>query len=437
MLGFILVAVAFVVLVRMPATATGRFVLRPESGAEPMNAPWDAVVAQIRVRLGSRVEEGDVLIVLRAEGLRQLAAERAQLRAELSSEEEYLAALSRADGVPVGPDEPAELRARIEALSAELGAELELQGELERRHLARERAARGQLASRRREVSDRRAHVATLDSLVETYQAALAEGVASRRELLQQRAEVESARVDLEAAVGESAAAESALAALEGDRAVEVRERELAARRLSGELGEARAALSERVLELEASIAAGRQRLDSLDAALAAATGDRLEIRAPYAGSVVALEAEQEGVAVARGEVLCELARGDSPLLARLSLPESEAARVQEGQRVRLLLDAYPHTRHGVKVATLDWVSAAAHEGELIALARLEDEVIRVDGRPVRLRAGLEGEARVRTGSRSLLEYVLEPLRQIRESVAPDDRGSSRAAAGEPDDRRP
>jgi hypothetical protein len=74
-----------------------------------------------------------------------------------------------------------------------------------------------------------------------------------------------------------------------------------------------------------------------------------------------------------------------------------------------------------VKKGVLTWVSPTAAAGELIAIADLADAMVRVDGREVPLRAGLEGEARVRTGSRSLLEYVLEPLKQVRENVGAGD----------------
>lgn len=416
-LGFFLVAAVFIVLVKLPATATGRFVLRPAAGADPVQAPWDGVVERVAAPLGSVVAEGDLLFVLRAQALRELAAERASLQEELQADAARLATLRGEAATVVRVP----LLSRLERLERQLELEVELARERTRRHEARLASARAALDSRRRSVRDWAARVGTLEDLMATMQAARDEGVASGRELLEERAGLESARADLEDARRERDAAASALELLERERAVELSGAELELARLRGEREEALGELRELRVTLAARVAAGGQRLSSLERALRDAKGDRIEVRAPWAGSVVALGVERAGRTVARGDLLCELAPLEGELVARVLLPEAEAARVREGQEVRLLLDAYPHARHGVKTGRLTWVSPAAAEGRLSATAELDRPGIRVDGERVPLRAGLEGEARVRTGSRSLLEYVLEPLRQARENLAPQD----------------
>ena len=415
-LGFFLVAAAFIVLVKLPATATGRFVLKPAAGADPVKAPWDGEIDEVAVSLGSVVERGDLLFALRADALRELAAERARLREELQDDAERLASL-RGEGenqvrVP--------LLSRIDRLRRQLELERGLSVERARRHEARQASLRAELESRRRETRQLAARAETLDDLMATMQAARDEGVASGRELLEERAGLESARADLEDARRERGGAESALSLLESERAVELSAEELELARLEGELEEALGELRELRVELSARVAGGEQRLASLERTLSTTVGDRLEVRAPWAGSVVALGVERAGGTVARGDLLCELAPLGGALVARVTLPETEAARVSEGQEVRLLFDAYPYARHGVKTGRLTWVSPTAAGGELIATAELLEAGLRVEGRPVVLRAGLEGEARVRTGRHSLLEYVLEPLREARENLAPE-----------------
>jgi len=416
-LGFFLVAAVFIALVKLPATVTGRFVLRPAGGVDPVSAPWDGVVEEVRVSLGSVVEKDAVLFVLRAEDLRRLAAERAELREQLRGHRERLAALR--GEAPAGVA-PAEFRARVSRLESELELNRELAAEQQLSFRVRIEAAQSESRRRSREAGQRRARTKTLEELLDTMVAARDEGVASSRDVLVQRASLESARADLEDALRERETAQSTILALESEREVELRQHALVLTRTGGELDEARGALRDKDVELAALVSSGEERLASLDHALVPVVGDRLEVRAPWAGSVVALGVERSGSVVARGALLCELTRSGAPLVARATLPETAAARVSEGQAVRLLLDGYPHARHGVKKGRLSWVSPMAQAGELTAIAELEDNFVRVEGADVPLRAGLEGEIRVRTGSRSLLEYVLEPLRQVRENIAPE-----------------
>jgi multidrug resistance efflux pump len=299
-LGFFLVAAVFVVLVKLPATASGRFVLRPAGGVDPVNAPWDGVVEEARVSLGSVVEEGAVLFVLRAEDLRRLAAERSELREELRGHRERLAALRGEAQADVAPGE---LRARVSRLEQELDLNAELATEQEQHFLVRFDAAQAELRRRAREARQRSARSNTLAELQDTMETARGEGVASSREVLESRASLESARADQQEALRERESAESAILALESGREVELRERQLAVTRLAGELDEARGALRDKEVELAALVSSGEERLASLDHALASVEGDRLQVRAPWDGSVVALGVERAGRIVARGEL--------------------------------------------------------------------------------------------------------------------------------------
>jgi multidrug efflux pump subunit AcrA (membrane-fusion protein) len=70
---------------------------------------------------------------------------------------------------------------------------------------------------------------------------------------------------------------------------------------------------------------------------------------------------------------------------------------------------------------TLSWISQSAvssRDGQqFIALATLDSSTIDVGGQSKPLRVGMRGEARIVVGNRTLIEYVLEPLRQLRENM--------------------
>jgi len=146
--------------------------------------------------------------------------------------------------------------------------------------------------------------------------------------------------------------------------------------------------------------------------------GSSATIAAPCAGVVTSLKA-RPGKTFSTGDELCELARLDGRLLARLSLPEAAVPLLKAGQRVQFFFAAFPYQRFGTGGGHLTFVSAApTGTGEaqgFTAEASVEHPAFMVEGRPVPLRLGMRGEARVVLGERTLIEHAFEPLRQLRE----------------------
>lgn len=109
-------------------------------------------------------------------------------------------------------------------------------------------------------------------------------------------------------------------------------------------------------------------------------------------------------------------------LQAELRVPESGLAELKPGLGVKLLYDAFPYQRYGVRAGTVRWVGpagvAAGNGGAFRALVDLADTTVRVRGEPRPLMAGMGGEARVVVGRRSLMSYAFEPVRELRESFA-------------------
>ena len=92
----------------------------------------------------------------------------------------------------------------------------------------------------------------------------------------------------------------------------------------------------------------------------------------------------------------------------------------QPGQEVELKVDAFPYQRYGIVNATLDWVSPSAvtsPQGQhFVGLASL-NKTDQTKRRPLALRVGMTGEARIVTGQRTMIEYAFEPIRQLRENM--------------------
>ncbi len=148
---------------------------------------------------------------------------------------------------------------------------------------------------------------------------------------------------------------------------------------------------------------------------LAGAVGDTRSILAPYDAVVLSVAQTGAGAVVDLGAVLCQLARLDAAGQPRLTLAEAALPRLRTGQPVRLFLSAYPYQRYGTQTAQLDWVSPSGvvneQQAQFFALASLTSPT----NPALPLRIGMSGEARILVGRRKMIDYVLEPVRALRE----------------------
>jgi membrane fusion protein len=125
-------------------------------------------------------------------------------------------------------------------------------------------------------------------------------------------------------------------------------------------------------------------------------------------------------------------AGGDRGLQAKLIVPESGLALIEPGQSVKLLYDAFPYQRYGVRYGTVRSATPASlpvgDGASFVVLADLIEQVVPVNGQAKPVLRGMRGTARIVVGSRSLLGYAFEPLRSLRETVAqPPDAGAPSA----------
>jgi multidrug efflux pump subunit AcrA (membrane-fusion protein) len=156
--------------------------------------------------------------------------------------------------------------------------------------------------------------------------------------------------------------------------------------------------------------------------------GNATVVEAPCAGTIVHLHVRSAGAVVHQGDRLAEMLCDGVALQAELTLQERGVALVRPGQSVKLLYNAFPFERYGVRAGTLRWLSPSSSGDDRGSVFRgLVD--IGADGlggpdadRPIR--PGMTGQARVIVGRRSLASYALEPLRQLGASVARGPRGS-------------
>ncbi len=373
----LLFAIAFAVslLLRLPETVSSPFVLVPIRGTDAVRTLRSGMVAEIRVSEGQPVERGATVFVIRSQEVGDRFSELETVENQLNNGVESLSnARSRNESRRRTDQEEGR---RLQAHLATLERMLALKKE--QLSVAKEQLRRSKM------LVDQ-----GLGSWMENSNYELKENQTAV-ELQQMATDQRDTRASIEKLRDESEA-----------REVEFRE-------LARSLREADEKSKIRIKALTGDPAGGR--------------GNSLSVAAPCSGTVLRLQARRSGAVVREGDVLCEVACSGERLQAELTVPQSGLALIRQGQPVKLLYSAFPYQRYGVRHGTVRWTSPAGvivnETPSFRVFVDLSDVVVRVNGQPRPLMAGMGGTARVIVGSRSLISYAFEPLRQLRENLAP------------------
>jgi len=169
-----------------------------------------------------------------------------------------------------------------------------------------------------------------------------------------------------------------------------------------------------RALEQERQMA--DVRLQSMRGQLNGDGGD-LVITSPCAGTVLRMMVSTTGAVVQAGDALGEVACAGQRLQVEMTLDQQAVARVRVGQGAKLLYDAFPYQRFGVRFGNVRWVGPATvgptrdalnpgNPQAFRALIDPTDTTINVRGEPRPLLVGMRGRVRVVTGQRTLISFA-------------------------------
>jgi HlyD family secretion protein len=163
-----------------------------------------------------------------------------------------------------------------------------------------------------------------------------------------------------------------------------------------------------------------------------------LELRAPQAGVVKDLATTTLGAVVQPGGVLLTLVPQNEPLRAEVYVRNEDVGFVREGQSVRLKVAAYPFTKYGLLEGTVRTLAAdasvlngqnasrtrdpnlAAREESSVfkAIVELHAQQLRTNDLHLPIMAGMIVQAEINEGSRTVLEYLLSPVRRVANEAA-------------------
>ena len=393
------------------AVAQGKIVPR---GQSKIIQPFDrGTVAAIHVREGQQVSAGDILVSLDAtshEADQRRAAE--QLRSARQSWLEELAFkrfLEAPDGAVRVTEWVADAAATV-AAALDPDAAARHQQSLGARiaeYRARLQALRNELATRRAQQAQAEAMARKyrlLQPIVQERQTSIATLYERRLAARDQYLQVEQQRIEL----GQNLAAEAA----------RVRE-------LGGEVERAQALLEAtrqqarhdnltRLSQAEGDSRAAEQQLRK------ARLSERQQtLLAPIDGTVAGLAVHTIGGIVTPAQTLMTIVPRHEPLLIEAYLPNRDVGFVWSGQHAAIKVDAFNFTRYGTLPGILESVSEDSIQdaaGALVYPLRVRplSERLRVDGRWVKLSAGMAVTVEIRTGSRRVIDYFLSPLARMR-----------------------
>ena len=176
---------------------------------------------------------------------------------------------------------------------------------------------------------------------------------------------------------------------------------------------------SERISQLSLSLADRERERTEI-----AARGSQV-VRAPIAGRITALQVSPGQIVDASRPLLTIVPEG-AQLKAELLVPSRAIGFVQPGQRVRLMIEAFPYQRFGTLEGIVETVSQAVlSPSEIVGIAppkeptyrvgvRLRQQAIQAYGRPVSLQPDMALQADIVLEERSLLAWLLEPILSLR-----------------------
>lgn len=394
------------------AVASGKII--PSSKVKTIQPLEIGSVRAIHVRNGQHVDEGQILVEL---DHTLATADESQARQSLLAsrviEARNAAVLAYLDGNQarfVAPEGTPAATAAIEQQFVSTSiAEYEAQIGSLRQQIGQRQA---ELTSAQAEINKLQQTLPLVDQQLEARRELTRQGNFARLKLL----EYEQLRIEhlqnIEVQQANAVRARAAIASLEADIA---RMRETFGKAAVTELVQARD---------KANLAADELRK-------ATRRRELLQLRAPTAGTVQQLVISTLGGVVQPAQPLMVIVPDGAEIEVEAQVLNRDIGFVQEGQPVRVKLEAFPFTEHGLIPGVVESISRDAidlsqqggpqrdEKGRPVqpglvysARIRLLENSIRVRGRTQELGPGLSVQAEIKTGERRIIQYLLSPITQ-------------------------
>ena len=363
----------------------------PSSQAQLVQAAEPSVVAEILVRSGERVTQGQLLVRLDDT---MADSELGQLRAE---NERLAARADRLSGEASGS-----------TLGCEEGTVCAEERRLQQARMAtarsREAAMSAAVEQRRRDLREAEATIATLEQSMRLAQEEVsmleplaARGIVPQTELLSAQRELVDVRGRLSAARQASARASASISEAQA---------ELQATRLDFR----QQALDERS-EVSTRIAVNQESIRGAEA-----RRNRNELRAPADGVVNNVQVTTVGGVVNAGEVIMQVIPVGDRLLVEARVSPRDIGFVSVGDRANVKVTAYDFATYGglrgrvIEVSADSIYDEVERQAYYRVLVETDTSFVQSRGRRYPIVPGMVTDVEIITGSKSILSYLLKPI---------------------------
>ena len=383
-------------------TAVGIGRVIPSSQVQVVENLEPGVVREILVAEGGRVDEGQLLVRLDETSTSSRLGELRQKQIAFTAEYDRLEAQAALrSNIKLSPDLSEDVLQVYRDQQAVLDIELKKLGE--------------QLRIRKQQLEQKRQTLGEADANLRKQQSGLE--LAGRELELTEKLFKRKAVPELEYLRIQRVAEE-----LKGD--IEVLQFSIL--RLRAELSEAEAlvlaeesAFTAKALERKSRVAAELSVVaESLRAAEEAVR--RTELRAPVSGVINQLNVATLGEVVQSGSTIAEIVPADDKLLIETRIRPQDIAFVRPGLKAKIRLSAYDYTRFGTLEGIVERIGADTITDEnqetfyRVIVATDEDAEIPEE---IEIIPGMIATVDVETGHRTILEYLLKPVKEIADTA--------------------
>jgi adhesin transport system membrane fusion protein len=152
---------------------------------------------------------------------------------------------------------------------------------------------------------------------------------------------------------------------------------------------------------------------------------DRTVIRAPLRGTVKNVRVTTIGGVIQPGQDIMEIVPLEDQLLVEARIPPSEVAFLRPGLAAKVKLTAYDYTSYGGLDGRVEFISAdtlrderkQGEENYYRVLVRTDKSVLVAGGKSLPIIPGMTATVEIRTGEKSVLDYLLKPVLRSREAL--------------------
>lgn len=379
-------------------------IIKVDSSRKQIQHLEGGIVREILIRDGDRVSQGEILLRLdKTRASASLAILRDGYDAATAQEARLLA---ERDG-PATIDFPAHLI--IRANDPKVSGILESQRVLWE---ARRGSLEGEIEILQKQVAELHEDIAGFRAQIDAKQRQLSflnDELGSLR-VLQKKGLVGKQRLlELEREVAELEGDQAELRSRIGSTETEIARRELEIFQVGKRF---RQSVVDELKTVQAEIFDLRERLNAAEHVF-----DQTEVRAPVDGIVVSVDIHTIGGVIAPGQVLLELVPINDSLVVEARVDPQDIDKVRLGLPASVKLTAFdqrttPELAGEVVYVSADAIMIDEQSETAYFLARIqvaEDEIERLQGRE--MQPGMMAEVFIRTGERTLADYLTKPLR--------------------------